>query len=183
MRTAAGGWIAAACALLLLTPVAADPEDGAAPAVPQDSAVAAAPKQGTELSATGQAWIGRLREAIERNLGRPYVWGATGLKSFDCSGFVWRVLQDSGVLIKRTTARKYYMSLRPVPRDEAYSPANLVFFDNLKHCGIVNDSSTFWHSQCSMGTNLSSFDPYWRQKIYGFRRMPVPPPPPLEPAP
>jgi len=55
----------------------------------------------------------RVRSSIEKNLGRPYVWGAAGLKSFDCSGFIWRVMYDNGILLKRTTARKFYMTLRP----------------------------------------------------------------------
>ena len=51
-------------------------------------------------------WDG-VKTAIQNHLGRPYVWGASGIKSFDCSGFVWRVMYENGILIKRTTARKF----------------------------------------------------------------------------
>jgi len=116
----------------------------------------------------------RIKAAVENYLGRPYIWGACGLKSFDCSGFVWRVMADNGLLIKRTTARKLYMSLPRVPNRDRFAAGNIVFFDNLKHCGIIADSKTFYHAQSSVGTNLSTFDPYWRSKICGYRAMPKP---------
>jgi len=81
-------------------------------------------------------WNG-MKAVVEHHLGRPYVWGAAGLKSFDCSGFVWRVLFDNGVLIKRTTARKLYVSLPVVPAERKWEHGNIVFFDDLRHCGIV----------------------------------------------
>jgi peptidoglycan endopeptidase LytE len=116
----------------------------------------------------------QVKFVIERHLGRPYVWGGAGLKSFDCSGFVWRVMFENGILVKRTTARKFYMTLRPAPRTDPFQFGNIVFFDNLKHCGIVNSSSSFYQAQLSKGTNLSEFDEFWKPKICGFRRMPTP---------
>lgn len=116
----------------------------------------------------------RLRPTIESHLRRPYVWGSSGLKSFDCSGFVWRVLNDSGVPIKRTTARKFYMSLPAVEQNQEYRPGNIVFFDDLKHCGIVLNERKFYHARSSIGTTLDSFDSYWDQKVFGFRAIPVP---------
>jgi cell wall-associated NlpC family hydrolase len=114
---------------------------------------------------------GGLCAAAARHTGRPYVWGAVGLKSFDCSGYLWRTFLENGVLVKRTTARKFYMCLQAVPESLRYSSDTIVFFDNLKHVGIVNDDSTFYHAQSSKGTNLSRFNSFWRRKIYGFRRL------------
>lgn len=113
----------------------------------------------------------RLHATVEKYIGYPYVWGSTGLKSFDCSGFVWRVNYDNGVTLKRTTARKLYFSLPPARGKQQDQFGTIVFFDNLKHCGIVNDRSTFYHAQTSKGTNLSSFDPYWRGLVCGYRRL------------
>ena len=113
-----------------------------------------------------------VRAVIERHLGRPYVWGACGAKSFDCSGFVWRVMQENGIFVKRTTARKYYMSLPRVPEKDRWKFGNIVFFDHLKHCGIVDTRETFYHAAVTRGTSQARFDPLWRNKISGVRAMP-----------
>ena len=113
-----------------------------------------------------------IQTAIERHLGRPYVWGGCGLRNFDCSGFVWRVMQDNGVLIKRTTARKYYLSLPRVADEDRWKFGNLVFFDDLKHVGIVDTREAFYHAAVTTGTHRSRFDPLWRRKISGVRAMP-----------
>ena len=128
-------------------------------------------RQAMDERGYGAFWE-RMEKAIESHLKRPYVWGACGLKSFDCSGFVWRVMYDSGVLIKRTTARKLYMALPSIPSDQGYDTGTLVFFNNLKHCGIVANRNMFYHAESSIGTNLSQFDPYWRPKVFGFRSFP-----------
>ena len=120
--------------------------------------------------ATG--FIAGVKSAIEKNLGRPYVWGSSGLKSFDCSGFIWRVMYENGILLKRTTARKFYMMLPPVSNEEKWNFGTLVFFDNLKHVGIVETPHSFYHAQVSAGTNRSEMNSYWRPRIYGFRRIP-----------
>jgi len=112
----------------------------------------------------------RIRASIQRNLGRPYAWGSSGLKSFDCSGFVFRVFEQSGLYMKRTTARKYYFSMLPASTEEEGRFATVVFFDNLKHMGIVNDGKSFYHAQSSKGTNLSEYAPYWRKLVCGYRK-------------
>lgn len=129
----------------------------------------------TAMSAPGYGLFwDRVRTTIERHLHRPYVWGASGLKSFDCSGFVWRILNDSGVFIKRTTARKFYLSLPAIEKSQEYKPGNVVFFDNLRHCGIVSNEREFYHARTSVGTTLDTFNSYWNRKVVAFRAIPVP---------
>jgi hypothetical protein len=38
----------------------------------------------------------------------------------------------------------------------------------------VMGRQSFDHAQVSKGTNLSTFDPFWRRKIYGFKKNPTP---------
>ena len=134
---------------------------------------ARAQSTGTSSSGGTGFWEG-LKAAIQKNLGKPYVWGATGEKSFDCSGFVWKVLYDNGILMKRTTARKYYMMLKPASKEEQGTFGTLVFFDDLKHVGIVDSPQAFYHAQSVVGTNLSPMNSYWKKMVYGYRLMPVP---------
>jgi len=118
-------------------------------------------------------WWYSAQKNIEKYLGKPYAIGTAGKKSFDCSGFVWRIMTENGIMLKRTTARKLYMCLPSVTKDSYYASGSLVFFDNMKHVGIVKDQKSFYHAQTSKGTNLSKFDPYWRDKIYGFKKIPT----------
>ena len=120
--------------------------------------------------------MARLDGAIKHNLGRPYVLGSAGNKSYDCSGFVWRVLTEAGVFIKRSSARKYYFAMPKVTAegDEPdYRFGQLVFFDDLRHVGIVENRDNFFHAQTGQGTRRSAFEPYWRSKVMGFRAIPL----------
>ncbi len=130
-------------------------------------------QEATDATPDGQNFMANVKATIEKHLGRRYVWGASGMKSFDCSGFIWRVMSENGVLLKRTTARKFYMMLPEVPDDEKWNFGTLVFFDNLKHVGIVDNPEAFYHAQVTLGTNRSPMNSFWRKKIYGFRRFPA----------
>jgi cell wall-associated NlpC family hydrolase len=138
------------------------------------TARAQAPTPSTATTSSLTDFLVGVRSAIERNLGRPYVWGATGLKSFDCSGFVWRVLYENGIMMKRTTARKFYLMLKPASKEEQGTFGTLVFFDDLKHMGIVDTPQAFYHAQVTGGTNRSPMNSFWKPKVYGYRRLPAP---------
>ena len=134
--------------------------------------VLAGPMQSGAAFAAPEDFLGGLRKSIEGYLGKPYTWGATGSKTFDCSGFVWRVMFENGVLFKRTTARKLSMSLRKPEAGRSWEFGNIIFFNNCKHCGIVKDSTSFYHAASTMGTTESSLGPYWRSRLDGVRCFP-----------
>jgi len=115
----------------------------------------------------------KFKDVVQRHLGRPYVWGSSGLKGYDCSGFIWRVMMENGIMTKRTTARKFYMMLPKIDDSNRWKLGNMVFFDNLKHVGIVDTQKTFYHAQVSRGNKLSTFDPFRRPKVVGFRGIPL----------
>ena len=73
-------------------------------------------------------------------LGKPYVWGATGPDSYDCSGLVQAAWASAGVAIPRTTYDQY-AALPHVPMS-AIQPGDLVFFDSLGHVGIYVGNNT-----------------------------------------
>ena len=66
------------------------------------------------------------------------------------------------------------MMLKPVLKSDQWNFGTLVFFDDLKHIGIVDSSTYFYHAQVSAGTNRSQMNSFWRPKVYGFRQLPIP---------
>jgi peptidoglycan endopeptidase LytE len=115
-----------------------------------------------------------MMSAIDTRIGAPYVYGTQGPRVFDCSGFVWSVFQSAGVNFERGSARDFWVNFSPVSEDEKYKFGTLVFFNNLKHVGIVADENGFYHASTSQGVTYSTFSGYWGSRITGFRRVPVP---------
>jgi hypothetical protein len=67
------------------------------------------------------------------------------------------------------------MMLPKLPAGSECAPGSIVFFNRLKHCGIVRDDSTFYHAAVTKGTSLSGFRPRWQRAVCGFRAIPLPP--------
>ncbi|HKX33013.1 MAG TPA: NlpC/P60 family protein [Blastocatellia bacterium] len=114
-----------------------------------------------------------LHQAILQRIGVPYRSGGNDDKGYDCSGFVWRIFQDAGVELKRSTARDYWESLPEATDEEQTEFGTLVFFDHPIHMGVVRDSYSFYHSASSTGVTRSNFSCYWGEHIKGFRRIPL----------
>ncbi|MEV4116914.1 NlpC/P60 family protein [Nonomuraea sp. NPDC049695] len=77
-----------------------------------------------------------------KQIGDPYVWGATGPTSFDCSGLTLRAYESAGTAIPRVAHGQWMRGPR-IPDGNA-QPGDLVFFDNngdgiADHVGIVLD--------------------------------------------
>lgn len=59
-------------------------------------------------------------------IGKPYVWGATGPDSFDCSGLVMQAYAAVGIALPRTSQQQFAWGPRVQPGQE--QPGDLVFF-------------------------------------------------------
>lgn len=116
----------------------------------------------------------------EKYIGYPYVYGGSKPEtSFDCSGFVcWVFNQSSVCRIKRIGAKALYSLCTDIPREEA-RPGDLVFFEktrgtNVKgitHVGIYVGNNMMIHAGDPIGfADLKSEN--WAKKIYGFGRLP-----------
>lgn len=117
-----------------------------------------------------------LAAAIDSRIGAPYVWGATGPRVFDCSGFVWSAFKSVGISFDRGSARTLWSRFAPARKDEQYKFGTLVFFSGLTHIGIVADEHGFYHASRHHGVTYSPFNNYWLSRIDGFRRVPLPTP-------
>jgi cell wall-associated NlpC family hydrolase len=114
-----------------------------------------------------------LRSAILKRLGIRYRFYGIDDSGYDCSGFVWRVFQDAGADFQRVAARSLWNQLPEAQGEETRQFGTLVFFNGLKHVGIVRDANTFFHASSSKGVTISEFAGYWEKRITGFRRAPL----------
>ncbi|MGI8664165.1 MAG: NlpC/P60 family protein [Acidimicrobiales bacterium] len=70
----------------------------------------------------------------EAQLGKPYVWGATGPNSFDCSGLTMYAWQAAGVSLPHYTESQY-AATRHISLSQL-QPGDLVFYHGFGHEGM-----------------------------------------------
>ncbi|MFJ9827411.1 NlpC/P60 family protein [Streptomyces sp. NPDC101160] len=91
---------------------------------------------------------GRAAAAIafaEAQLGKPYVWGATGPSAYDCSGLTQAAWRAAGVSLPRTTYTQINAGRR-VSRSEL-APGDLVFFySGISHVGLYIGGGRMIHA-------------------------------------
>lgn len=100
-----------------------------------------------------------------KHLGKPYVWGATGPNSFDCSGFTSYVYRKAaGIEITRTTFSQVNVG-RPVSRGDL-KPGDLVF-PSAGHVGIYVGGGNIIHAPQT--GDVVKVSPIWN--FYAARRI------------
>ncbi|MFC9059471.1 NlpC/P60 family protein [Streptomyces sp. NPDC057074] len=78
-------------------------------------------------------------------IGKPYVWGATGPGSYDCSGLTQAAWKAAGVTLPRVTYDQVNAGTT-VPVSQA-QPGDLVFFyDDLSHVGLYIGNGMMIHA-------------------------------------
>ncbi|WP_432055064.1 NlpC/P60 family protein [Streptomyces sp. bgisy022] len=78
-------------------------------------------------------------------IGKPYVWGATGPGSYDCSGLTQAAWKAAGVVLPRTTYDQVKAGTT-VPLSQA-QPGDLVFFyDDITHVGLYIGNGKMIHA-------------------------------------
>jgi cell wall-associated NlpC family hydrolase len=83
----------------------------------------------------------RIVAAAKSHIGRPWVYAATGPRAFDCSGLVYRVFQETGLVTKiggRKTAKGYLNWFRQRGLVSRKNPrvGDLIVWGNGTHIGI-----------------------------------------------
>lgn len=78
-------------------------------------------------------------------IGKPYVWGAEGPDSFDCSGLTSRAWAGAGVAVPRTSQEQWRQLKRVAVKD--MRPGDLViYFDDASHVGMYVGGGTIVHA-------------------------------------
>ncbi|MFB7912355.1 NlpC/P60 family protein [Streptomyces sp. NPDC056061] len=100
-------------------------------------------------------------------IGKPYVWGATGPSSYDCSGLTQAAWRAAGVDLPRTTWDQVKTGTRVAT--ENLRPGDLVFFyDDISHVGIYKGDGMMIHAP-KPGANVREESIYY-MPIYGSVR-------------
>ncbi|MFJ3515248.1 NlpC/P60 family protein [Streptomyces sp. NPDC090131] len=111
---------------------------GAAPAAPGPTGSTPPPPSDGSRAARAVAFA-------HSAIGKPYVWGATGPGSFDCSGLTQAAWRSAGVSLPRTTYTQINAGRR-VSRDQL-APGDLVFFySGVTHVGLYIGNGQMIHA-------------------------------------
>ena len=106
-------------------------------------------------------------------LGVPYSFGGASTKGFDCSGFVYYVLKNSGKNVTRTSAAGFYNKATKVTNPQV---GDLVFFSNtykagISHVGIYIGNGQMIGASGSKVNIASINSSYWKSHFTGYGRI------------
>lgn len=73
----------------------------------------------------------KIKEVAAKQIGKPYVYGAQGPSSFDCSGLVYYIYKKIGHPIRRLTAYLYSKIGRPV--NGKLEPGDIIVVNGGEH--------------------------------------------------
>ena len=119
----------------------------------------------------------------KQQLGKPYVYGATGPNSFDCSGLFYYIFNRLGVNIARGSSSQYYNSGTFVSVDEM-QPGDLVYLFDPKydysggslpttHVLMYIGNNTVLHASTTSNTVRTDtlFGGYYGNYVVAVKRM------------
>lgn len=125
---------------------------------------------GTGSGATDGTYAAKAEKVLafaRAQIGKPYVWGATGPDSYDCSGLTAAAWKAAGVQLPRTTWDQVKVGTRVATAD--LLPGDLVFFyDDISHVGIYKGDGKMIHAP-KPGANVREESIYY-MPIYGSVR-------------
>ena len=117
------------------------------------------PETPAEPSDEAEEIINELIAYAKTFLGTPYVYGANGPDSFDCTGYTCYVFKHFGYSLPRTAYNQGYNDYAPkIENVSDLKPGDLVFFNTINdndlsdHAGIYLGDNMFIH--CNSGSSM-----------------------------
>ena len=116
-------------------------------------------------------------DLAHKQLGKPYVWGAEGPNSFDCSGLIYYVYKNAaGITLPRTSSAQYSAGVA-VSRSNL-KEGDLIFSStdgtgNITHVAIYVGDGQMIHAPRN-GKNVEKVsinNSYWNKAYVGARRV------------
>jgi hypothetical protein len=129
----------------------------------------------------------RLVAFARRMQGRPYLWGGTSVKGFDCSGFTKTIYLTGGLILARDASQQALQGTAVGEQEiwQGLKAGDLLFFgrrasaekgEHVSHVGMYLGESRFIH--CSGMVRVNSLDPaqadykpLYRANLLHVRRM------------
>ncbi len=85
----------------------------------------------------------------QSNLGKPYVYGATGTSSFDCSGLTQYSFKKADVSLKRTAySQGYDSSYTKIESISSLKRGDLIFFNTISDSDLCDHVGIYLGGQC-----------------------------------
>ncbi|MFA5816959.1 MAG: C40 family peptidase [Bacteroidales bacterium] len=120
-------------------------------------------------------------------LGRPYLWGGTSIKAFDCSGFTKSIYLTGGRILSRDASQQVKQGSE-VPRKAIWKElksGDLLFFgrkaseelpEKVAHVGMYIGGSEFIHCSGlvrvnSLDSTRTNFKPYYHTNLLHVKRI------------
>jgi cell wall-associated NlpC family hydrolase len=127
---------------------AAAAQQEAAQEATQEEATQGETGTGDTSTSADSTYAAKAEKAIafsRAQIGKPYVWGATGPGSYDCSGLTQAAWKAAGVTLPRTTYDQ--VNAGTTVSISAAQPGDLVFFyDDVTHVGIYIGNGMMIHA-------------------------------------
>lgn len=106
----------------------------------------------------------------KNQIGKPYIWGATGSRGYDCSGLTMMAYESVGIDIGRTTYNQIYAGRGVSSRD--LKPGDLILFNydgTPSHVGLYIGNGNMIHAP-QTGESIK-VAPVNYSRICGIRRV------------
>jgi len=89
--------------------------------------------------------LGGIIKFVMSQMGKPYLWGAVGPSSYDCSGLVQTAYKKAGVTLPRVSRQQATVGL-VVPRSQVRAGDLIFFYRPVHHVAIAVDNDLAVHA-------------------------------------
>ncbi|MEG1991382.1 MAG: C40 family peptidase, partial [Christensenella sp.] len=124
--------------------------------------------------------VNRMIDVAHTQIGKPYSYGSSGPNSYDCSGFVYYCLKNTGVATSRLSSAGYSTVTRwdTINDVNSLQAGDLIYFksdsnSSVSHIGIYLGGGSMIHSAPSTGgVGICSITSgYYSRNFLGAKRV------------
>lgn len=125
----------------------------------------------------GATGLNAFIDSLNAQLGKPYIYGASGPDAFDCSGLVYYCLDKAGVNVGRLNSAGYasYSGWDKITNISSLKRGDLIFYYNssftaISHVAVYLGSGVYIHASTSQGIVCTSTIGEWSETYFAWGR-------------